>query len=164
MRPPYPRTRGIAPGPFLRKRRLLLPSYFRMLLGETEQGAPRPPVPPTAPGVSPLDPFCDAEVCFSRRLSACKFWGTEREPAGAMKTMKKGWQGKRAFPPAFFLFSPDAKHPDGGVPPPSPWVAVPRLSRINATFIYESMCACYAVSSGNCLCDKIRNIRKWVQG
>ncbi|MBR3904179.1 MAG: hypothetical protein IKJ51_00515, partial [Clostridia bacterium] len=38
--------------------------------------------------------------------------------------MKKGWQGKQTFPPAFFLFSPDAQHPAGGVPPPSPWPAV----------------------------------------
>ncbi|MBQ4640749.1 MAG: hypothetical protein IJB69_09585, partial [Clostridia bacterium] len=31
------------------------------------------------------------------------------------------------FPPAIFSFSPDAKHPAGGVPPPSPWVWRGRL-------------------------------------
>ena len=67
------------------------------------QGGLRGPHTPTAPGVSPLDPFCDAEVCFSRRLSACKFWGTERKPTGAMKIRKK--PGEQS-PPAFFRIFP----------------------------------------------------------
>ena len=99
---------------------------------------------------------------------------TEREPTGVMKTMKKGWQGKQTFPPAFFSFSPDAQHPAGGVPPPSPWPAVraPNSQKYNlplrmcvcvapvvlpirkdTIFICESMSACYAVPPENCLCD-----------
>ena len=37
MRPPYPRTRGIAPGPNLRWRRYYQQMFFRMLIGETER-------------------------------------------------------------------------------------------------------------------------------
>ena len=45
-RPLYPLGRAIGPAPFLRRRRLLLHSSFRMLLGETvEQGPVRPPYP-----------------------------------------------------------------------------------------------------------------------
>ena len=63
-RPLYPRgTRGIAPGPNLRRRRLLLQSFFRMMLGETMgQGAPRP-LYPLGRGIPP------APVLRPRRLN-----------------------------------------------------------------------------------------------
>ena len=70
-RPLYPHgTRGIAPGPNLRRRRLLLQSFFRMLHEEQRSRGLRAPCTPTAGGF-PLHPFCDTEDFSSRLLSAC---------------------------------------------------------------------------------------------
>ena len=106
------------------------PFFFpHVAWGNDGAGAYAAPVP----GALPLDPFCDAAVCFSKHLSACRLgerWGrgmippapvlrlrklivqtsfrmklqvTEREPTGAMKTKKKPAEKACAFSPGLFL-------------------------------------------------------------
>ena len=73
---------------------------------------------------------------------------TEREPTGAMKTKKKPGEKAQAFSSGLFLlFSPDAKHPAGGVPPPSPWAAVPQPTRKVTMFLLQRG-FCVARSAG----------------
>ena len=126
MQPPYPCARGSAPGPNLRRRRLLLHSSFRMLLGETEQGAPRPPYPPKTrqgpmrppyPGSRAIGPapFLRWRKHIVQTSFRMIIWGTEKEPTGAMKTKKRAAERMHSLTASFLSFSPDAKHPVGGV-------------------------------------------------
>ncbi len=148
------------------------------------QGASRP-LYPHGRGIPPA-PVLRRGRLFEQTSFRMWLGETEREPTGAMKTMKKGWQGKRAFPPAFFLFSPDAKHPVGGVSHRQPvggrqWriqlakrpslsakgflrVAVAHPIRKNTFVLCKSMCACYFVSPGHCSCVENYYFRLRVKG
>ncbi|MBQ6950019.1 MAG: hypothetical protein IJN44_00800, partial [Clostridia bacterium] len=62
---------------------------------------------------------------------------------GTMKT-KKMPVGKACFPTGYFLlFSPDALHPVGGVPPPARGAAVPQPIRNDAIFFCKRVSACF---------------------
>ena len=116
---PVPLTRAIDPGPNLRRRRLLLHSSFRMLLGRTG-----------------------------------------REPTGAMKTKKRAAERMHSLTASFLSFSPDAKHPVGGVPPPA-------RGRQCRSQLAKSQCSfCKGVSACSCGAPNsqkhIRSLQKYV--
>ena len=72
------------------------------------------PRTPRGRAISPA-PVLRLRKLNEQGFSACGLGKTEREPTGVMKTMKKVG-GKASFPiRPFFMFSPDAKHPAGGV-------------------------------------------------
>ena len=157
---PVPRTRGIAPGPNLRRRRLLLHSSFRMVLGgtvvqgltqplyhrrqgdspctrsaknktdtqtvfrmlleeRTKQGTTRP-LYPCGRAIRPA-PILRWREIHNPRFLPHVGWGTKESahttgrPTGVMKTKKKPGEKARFLLRPFLLFSPDAKHPVGGV-------------------------------------------------
>ena len=70
-----------------------------------------------------------------------------REPTGAMKTKKRAAERMYSLTASFLSFSPDAQHPVGGVPPPSPWAAVPQPTRKVTMFLLQRG-FCVARSTG----------------
>ena len=93
-------------------------------------------------------------------------WRTNtREPTGSMKTKKRAAERMHSLTASFLSFSPDAKHPVGGVSHRQP---VARSAGIQLakfqSFICENLCACCTVPPGNCLCDKKSRFRKMGAG
>ena len=110
---------------------------------------------------------------------------TTGRPTGAMKMKKKAGQ-ESILSCRFFLIFPGCKsirtavfhtaQPVGGsaaansqshnVPFAKGFlrVAVAHPIRKNTFVLGKSMCACYFVSPGNCLCETDCYFRKWVQG
>ena len=110
---------------------------------------------------------------------------TKTEPTGAMKTKKRAAERMHSLTASFLSFSPDAKHPVGGVPHRQPVgssaaansqshnvpfakgflrVAVPHPIRKNTFVLCKNMCAWCSASPGNCMKDTVCCIRKRVQG
>ena len=77
-----------------------------MLLGETEQGAPRPHTP-RGRAISPA-PFLRRRKLFPPSSFRTKLWDPKREPTGAMKMQKKAGQ-ESTLSCRFFLIFPGCK-------------------------------------------------------
>ena len=88
---------------------------FALCIFVTRQGLTQPLYP--AAGTLSLHPERDIQF-YLTGFFRTKVEKTKNSTTGTMKT-EKGVDGNK-FPPApFFLFSPDALHPVGGVPPPA---------------------------------------------
>ena len=104
--PRTPGSRAIGPAPVLRRGRLHLHSSFRMLLEETEQGAPRPPYP-HGRAIGPA-PVLRKRIFLSPSVFRMLLREPKREPTGAMKMWKKAGQ-ESALSCRFFLIFPGCK-------------------------------------------------------
>ena len=150
MRPPYPRTRGIAPGPILRYRRLLFQTSFRVLSEERRSRGSSPPVPPRQ-GHRP----CTRSA--TRKTERSNFFphetsGNGKRAHGRNENEEKSRSGKFTFLPVFSHFPRMQKHPAGGV---SHRPARGRQCRSHLAkqllFFCEQVCACCFAAPAHCL-------------
>ena len=170
MRPPYPLQQGHRPCTRSAMQQSAFPSVVpHDDCGTDEQGPMRPPYP-RQQGDSPCTRSAIQKAAFPNIFPHVA-WGTKLSPRALRKRRKSRWR-KLAFSPGLFLsFSPDAQHPVGGVPPPSPWAAVPHPTRKVTIFLLQrgfcvcsagiqlaklqsffckNVCACCSVSPANC--------------
>ena len=167
LRSPRTPTRGIAPGPFLRRRKLFLPSSFRMKLKDPK----REPTGAMKTKKKPVEKACFLSRLISFVFPGCTASGrrcfTPPSPwagaSGASSSQRNNLPLQRGFCVA-------------AVPHPTRKVsiaffqrgfcvaAVPHPTRKHSIILCERVCACYAFSPGICLFDANCNFRKWVQG
>ena len=147
-----------------KKKTVFSSGFPHVAWGTVRQGPVRPPYP-RQQGHRPCT-LPAMEETYRTYFFPHETSGNGMSAHGRNENVEKSRSGKCTFLPVFSRFPrmPCIRLAAILLPPARVRTPVAHPTRKETIFLCKSMCACYAVSSGNCLCDKISNIRKWVQG